>query len=395
MNIIYIWDGDYPWDVRAEKVCNSLQKNSHLVAIVCRNQKRRATFESCGGIEVYRLPYLPRWLGSTNNFISFPAFFNPFWLLRIFHVARITHCECIIVRDLPMALAGLVIARMLKAPCILDMAECYPEMLRCAWKFEGVNFKNIIIRNPWIADLVEKLVIKCISHIWVMIEESRDRLLRMGVDQQKISIVSNTPAKNKFFCEKASNINTHVYRMIYVGLLNPSRGLDTVLNAISLYIQKNSCFHFLIAGTGKAEKALKLMVDELNIGNFVTFLGWVNNEYIPELMASADVGIVPHHNCGHWANTIPNKLFDYMASGKPVIVSDVAPMKRLVNDIGCGRVYKDYDLEDLCRVIDELSDPSLRQCLAAKGVNAISQNYHWEREEKTMLESLCKVFEQR
>lgn len=394
MNILYIWDGDYPWDIRVAKVTTSLQVNKYNICIVCRNIKRSPLVDSYGGVTIYRLPYLPKWFGNLNNAFTFPAFFNPVWLWKIYQVARMNRCDCIVVRDLPMALAGLVVAKILKIPCVLDMAECYPEMLRCTWKFEGISIKNILVRNPWAADLVERIVMKRITHVWVMIEESRDRLLRMGVDKNKISIVSNTPILRNLVISKSFDKKENIYRMVYVGLINPSRGLDTVIDAVSFYSKKNYNFHFDIIGTGKAEKKLKEKVKEMKLNHFVTFWGWVQNENIPNLIANADVGIVPHHDCEHWANTIPNKLFDYMASSKPVIVSNVAPMRRIVEMIGCGMVYEDYNPEQLCSVISELSNPHVRAEFATKGRSAILEQYNWKNEEKVMFDSLEKIKKQ-
>jgi glycosyltransferase involved in cell wall biosynthesis len=388
MNILYIWDGDYPWDIRVDKVCTSLHKNGHKLHIVCRNLKRKPIKESYKGATIHRLFFLPKWLGVLNNVLSFPAFFSPVWLLRIYYVAKNQQCDLIIVRDLPMALAGLLIAKIIKVPCILDMAECYPEMLRCTWKFEGISLKNIFIRNPALADIIERIVMKYISHVWVMIEESKSRLLRLGVEDKKISIVSNTPIVERFQYVEKTKQQSNKYHMIYVGLLNPSRGLDTAIDAVFHYVQLNSKFHFTIVGSGKAETTLKSKVEKLNLQNHVTFLGWVNNEKIPNLIATADVGIVPHHNCSHWASTIPNKLFDYMVSGIPVIVSDVVPMKRIVDTIDCGRVYEDYNPKNLCDVISELSDQELRQELSKRGRSAVEENYNWTKEEKILFSSI-------
>ncbi len=395
MNILYIWDGDYPWDIRVDKVCTSLQKEMHKLHIICRNLKRNLLTDSYNGATLHRLPYLPAWLGSLNNFFSFPAFFSPVWLLRIYNVAKSQHCDCIIVRDLPMALAGILIAKLTHVPCILDMAECYPEMLRCAWKFEKLSLSVILVKNPWYADIVEQIVMKYISHVWVMIEESKERLLRLGVDVKKISIVSNTPIVERFEELHLPARNDNLYHMIYVGLLNPSRGLDTVLDAIFLYIKKSADFHFTIVGSGKHEDFLKNKVKELQLERFVTFLGWVRNEDVPRLIAKSDVGIVPHHNCGHWANTIPNKLFDYMASGKPVIVSDVAPMKRIVDQVGCGRVYQDYNPINLSDIMLELNNTELRQQLANNGMAAIKNQYNWATEEIVMFSSINSLVSQR
>ncbi len=76
MNILLIWDGDYPWDIRVDKISTSLAKKGHLVHIVCRNLKRQSLTDSYNGAIIHRLPFLPRWLGLLNQVLSFPAFFS-------------------------------------------------------------------------------------------------------------------------------------------------------------------------------------------------------------------------------------------------------------------------------------------------------------------------------
>ena len=395
MKILFIWDGDYPWDIRVEKVCESLCKGGHEIHMVCRNLERKIHEEIYEEINIHRLPYLPYWMGHLNKAYTFPAFFSPVWLWKIYKEAKQNRCELIIVRDLPMAIAGIWVSKILKIPCILDMAECYPEMLRCTWQYEGFSLKNIFLRNPLLGDWVEKYVVKHVRQIWVMIEESRLRLIRMGVPDDKIYVISNTPKIERFketdHYSEIIDVFGKYYTMIYVGLLNPSRGLDTVFHAVCNYIKINSNFRLLIIGKGKAEQSLKELVNKLGISYNVRFLGWIDNKYIPSLISQADVGIVPHHKCSHWDNTIPNKLFDYMAAKKPVIVSNVVPMERIVNQTKCGLVYKDYDHVSLCNVFNILSNPELRHEFSHNGYTAVVNKYNWRNEEKYLFEAISKI----
>lgn len=391
MVITFIWDGDYPWDIRVEKVCETLIEQGHEIHLVCRNTSRKPLEDKYKGLFLHRLPYLPKFLGKFNDAFTFPAFFSPLWLFRILTVTLKNRGDLIIVRDLPMALAGIFISKLTGRLCVLDMAECYPEMLRCTWKFEGRSFRNYFLRNPSMADAVERLVMKHIDQVWVMIEESEDRLLSMGVAQEKIKVVSNTPIVSRF--ENHSKIleKKDKLKLIYVGLLNPSRGLDTTIKAVSKYVKKNPNFEFTIVGRGKAERELKELVETLNLTDYVSFLGWVDNTEVPRLISEADIGIVPHHKCSHWDNTIPNKLFDYMASEKAVIVSNVDPMARIVEEVNCGLVYRDYDEEGLSKVIDALSEVEVRQSKADAGRKAIINKYNWSKEEVVIQDAISNI----
>ena len=148
MKILFIWDGDYPWDIRVEKVTNALMEDGrHTVHLVARNIARQRRYEVREGLHIHRLPSLPRFLGRLNNPFTFPAFFSPVWLWEIFRQARAHKFQLIIIRDLPLAPAGIFVGKLLGIPTILDMAECYPEMLKNIWKFGKWRPENNVLLN--------------------------------------------------------------------------------------------------------------------------------------------------------------------------------------------------------------------------------------------------------
>lgn len=393
MKVLFVWDSDYPWDIRVEKICNTLISNGLEVHLVCRNKLRRPVEQIYEGIHVHRLQFLPKKFEVLNNFFSFPAFFNPLWLFRISKVAKQQDVDLIIVRDLPMSLAAIFVGKMHKIPVILDMAECYPELIRLIWKFEPFKVLNLFVRNPFIADIVESISLKSANHILAMVEESKNRLINKGILTEKITIVSNTPVLKRFQDAKASfpgMLAKHRGKLIllYVGLLNYSRGLDTVLESLKLFREVNNNFFLVLLGTGNAKEYLQKLANKLKVDKYVGFEGWVDNKLVPEYVASSDICLVSHHKCSHWDNTIPNKLFDYMAAGKPVLVSDVTPMKRIVQETGSGLIYKDYDKEAFVSQLIKLQDRELRFKLGQNGVKAVQEYYNWDNDSARMLNSL-------
>lgn len=397
MRILYIWDGNYPWDIRAEKICNALIEQNHEVFMVCRNTKRQNQVEEYKGIELRRLPFLPELIKRFDGVYTFPAFFNPVWLRQIRKVTRENNIELICVRDLPLALSAVKIGNELNVPIVLDMAECYPEMLRCIWKYEKFKFQNLFVRNPYLADIVERKALKAIDAVLVMIDESRERLLAMGVEESKIHIVSNTPDKHRFKPMVRQSltgiVNDNPLRLIYLGLLNPSRGLDTVIEGISAAKKQGIAITLKIYGSGKDEKRLKGLAKRLGlIDKEVIFMGWVDNTNIPNILENCDAGIVPHHVCSHWNNTIPNKLFDYMASGKPVISSNVKPMKRIIESCKCGVIFEDFDSLSFVDAIRPLLNQDYCGELGNCGYSAISERYNWDLE-KSKLKQVLRKFD--
>jgi glycosyltransferase involved in cell wall biosynthesis len=383
MRILLIWDGEYPWDIRVSKVAQTLLHCGHEIHMVCRNRYGKPRYELYQGLHLHRIAALPRVLAWANGAFTFPAFFNPVWIIQLIRTLRRERCEMIIVRDLPMAPVVRVMRLFARVPALLDMAECYPEMLRAAWQFERFRWSNLLVRNPAIADYVERRMTRTLDHIFVMVEESRDRLLRKGVPAERISIVSNTPDLSRFprpalpGAGEGSAPGSAAIQLLYVGLLNPSRGVDIMIRAAALRTGQPNAFTVRVVGSGKHANALRNLAAELKVTDRIHFDGWVDNSLVPGIVANAAIGVVPHYSCSHWNTTIPNKIFDYMAAGKPVIVSDAIPAARIVRETGCGLVYSSADPGSLAAVVDRMADPAVRQRMGMAGRDAVESKFNW------------------
>jgi glycosyltransferase involved in cell wall biosynthesis len=378
---LLLWDADYPWDIRVEKFCETLAADGISMHVLARNLRRQPLREQAGSLTIHRLPSLPAWTGKLNDAVSFPAFVNPLWFARALATARQVDARLLIVRDLPLAPLAIWVGRLIGRPVVLDMAESYPEMIRNVWLFGPRKIRNIILRNPRLASQVERYVIRRIDRILVVVEESRDRLIRLGADPARITIVSNTPDPTRFSPARVPSLpRSDGLRLTYIGLLGYSRGLEGAIRGAARYASTGKRMTLEIFGTGKAETRLRQVVLAERAEAQVRFHGWLDNRELPRAIAEADVCVVPHRDCPHWQSTIPNKLFDYMAAGKPVLVSDVRPMARIVGETEAGLVFRDNDAEDFSRCLSRLEDPALRQRLGQNGRRAVEARYHWEHD---------------
>ena len=179
MNILYVWDADYPWDVRAEKICGTLLENGFAVHLAARNLKRSPEHQVIDGLEVHRLK--ARGGRRTNYALSFPAFFNPVWRRFLDRIIREQGIDLVIVRDLPMAITAIRAGQRHRIPVVFDMAEDYVAMVRDIWRARKFRGFNLVVRNPYFARLVEKYSLKKADHVLVVVDESRQRVVGEGV----------------------------------------------------------------------------------------------------------------------------------------------------------------------------------------------------------------------
>lgn len=383
MKLVYVWDADYPWDVRTEKICGFLAGRGHEVTIATRNRAWQPLAEARPEGMVRRMPPWRLAGRSLDGLLSFPAFFNPRWIRHLRRTIALARPDVLVVRDLPLAPTTVWVARKYGLPVVLDMAENYPAMIAALWETGRQGRFDALVRNPAAIARVERWTLPRVAHVLVVVEESRDRLTALGLPAERISIVSNTPPRARAIGPErdAAGPAGSPLRLVYLGLLEVHRGVGELLDAVALLRDRGRRVTATIIGAGRDEALFHRRAAELRLDPpVVSFTGRLPNDAALAAVAQSDVGVVPHLVSEAWNTTIPNKLFDYMAAGLAVVSSDVAPCRRIIGETGCGRIYRSGDAADLARAVDELSDDGLRGDCGRAGRAAIRTRYNWEED---------------
>jgi glycosyltransferase involved in cell wall biosynthesis len=392
LRIVYVWDADYPWDVRTEKVCSALTAAGHEVHIVARNRTWLPRYAKLREGTVHRQrPW--RLLGRRlDSALSFPAFFSPRWLQHIHQVVSKVGADMIIVRDLPLCPAALAIGKIARVAVVLDMAENYPAMMQEIWDAGRHKPTDVLVRNPRIVRLVEQSCVQRLDAILTVVKESADRLQLMGVPRDRLSVVSNTPSARRIAASPAGRRKTDALNLVYLGLLEVPRGVGDLIDAVALLRTNNNPVCLRIIGDGRDRTLFEQRAKALGLPDeVVCFTGRLSHERALECVAQADVGIVPHYADAAWNTTIPNKLFDYMAAGIPVVTSDAVPAARIVTETRAGLVFRARDPRSLANAITRLQDHRFRTQLGQAGLTAIRVKYNWENDTAVLINTVAAV----
>ena len=117
---------------------------------------------------------------------------------------------------------------------------------------------------------------------------------------------------------------------------------------------------------------------ELGVGNHVTFTGRIPHADVKDLYSIADVVAYPRRLTRTTALTTPLKPLEAMSMARAVVVSDVPPMKELVQDRSTGLLFKSGDYQDLAaRCLELLSNPMLRSELGNTARDWVVRERHW------------------
>jgi glycosyltransferase involved in cell wall biosynthesis len=267
-------------------------------------------------------------------------------------------------------------------------------MIRAVWESGATRPFDFLVRNPRAVARAERWSIAQAQHILVVVEEARDRMVRLGVPPDRITVVSNTPSRNRVtelanLEARASRGEAGILQVVYLGLLEAPRGISVLLDAVGKCQAAGVRVQARIIGDGRERGDFVRRARELGLeAPVVEFLGYVPYEKAVRLLAAADVGIVPHFANDSWNSTIPNKLFDYMAAGIPVLTSDAKPASRIVRSAHCGEVFPDRDATALAAALVRLCDVALRQRYAEAGQRAVLAQYNWETDAARLVSAM-------
>ena len=393
----FIYFGTYP-DIRLVKMTDTLAKAGFEVFVLARNIKGvtepgtshpYAASRSVEQAEWRHRLHLRRVLDNMPERwrapLTVPYHVNPIWRRAIRDLVVKDGCGLLIVRDMPVMLAATAVGKRYGVPVIFDMAENYPAVMAewRKWEGRGRAFINFFVRNITIAKMVERAAIRAADRILVVVPEHIERVARLRGTAEGIEVIENTPVLEELDALYARYQNLPEWQpceppveVVYGGNVHFYRGMDTLLQAAAiLKARGEDGIRWTVVGTGKVAAQLQAMAEAIGVTDTVRFMGWQ-----PDLMAfvyRAHVGYDGSHASEHTHVTMPNKVYDYMAFRKPVLVSDCRPMKRLVETHRCGLVFRSQDAEDLVEKVLQLRDSALRAELGENGRKAVEERYHW------------------
>jgi len=216
------------------------------------------------------------------------------------------------------------------------------------------------------------------------VSEASAARVRALVDTAKtrVGVVGNTPRIDKHMSGEESAAAEKVrgitgLNLLYVGGVTAGRGLITVVQALAEIQRRVGKVTLVVIGDGIGLEGLRQEVEQAGLSDSVYLAGWLDQQYIPNVIAAADVCLVPHYVDTHIDTTLPNKIYDYMVHSKPVVVTHSISLRELVEDNQCGLWYHDKDPQELAKVISQLAVPEVAQHYGRNGHEAVQSRLNW------------------
>ncbi|MFN5985002.1 MAG: glycosyltransferase family 4 protein [Fluviicola sp.] len=262
---------------------------------------------------------------------------------------------------------------------IYDAHEDLPKQIK------GKYWINKYLRSSvaFVIRAYENFVCKRIDGVFTATPFIADRFLKVN---------SNTIAINNFpMLNELENFTPWSEKnnfICYIGGISEIRGLSQVVDALELQNQ----FHLQLAGpitngSNNFENQLKSKKG----WELVNYLGVIDRESVKKVMSESKVGLVTFLPLPNHVDAQPNKMFEYMSAGIPVIGSHFQLWKDILEKNNCGICVDPESPEQISKALKQISDDEeLAQKMGQNGREAVLKHYNWESESTRLLSYYSK-----
>jgi glycosyltransferase involved in cell wall biosynthesis len=200
-----------------------------------------------------------------------------------------------------------------------------------------------------------------------------------GVDEQKIHVIPNGVETAPFDPERRGEEHRAAWGaderfvVLYAGALGPANALEVVLDAAAELRDTRALF--VLVGDGKARLGLERAASERGLDN-VRFVPAVPKDEVPGILAAADACLACLRDIPLFRTTYPNKVFDYMAAGRPVLLQIDGVIRQVVEESRAGLFVPPGDAHALATSVRQMMDrPDAAREMGRRGRKAVCERF--------------------
>lgn len=253
-------------------------------------------------------------------------------------------------------LAGLKIAKKFGVPCICEVRDFWPEVFFCGGKLKEKSLlgKLLLRGERYIYTKATGLTFLKEGDYTYITDKGWDNAHGGKIDMDKCIYVNNGvdiklyDKRVKDFAYEDEDFSDNKFTIVYCGTIRPVNNIDLILDTAKIL---GDDYRFLVFGTGNCVDALQKRIDNEKINN-VKLKGYVNNQFVPSILKHSSLNLLNYSGTAYnWSRgNSSNKLFEYLASGKPVL-STVKMGYDIIERYDCGSSVENTTPEEIANAI--------------------------------------------
>ncbi|HEY6293032.1 MAG TPA: glycosyltransferase family 4 protein [Terriglobia bacterium] len=379
--LIIIENLPLPVDRRMWQTACTLRDAGFHVSVICPKQGVFTTsYEVVEGVEIYRHA-LREGSGPLGYMFEYLWAFLAQLILAI-RIYRRTHFRLIHACNPPdtIFLVGAIF-KLLGVRFIFDHHDLNPELFEVKYGPRGLLYRLVCLAERMTYRTAEVSIATNLSFRQVAIE-------RGGMPPDRVFVVHSSPDLRRI---RLGPPQDHLkrgrrYLILYLGTMGPQDGVDLLLEAVRRITAARNDTSFVLIGGGPEVPRLKALASELGLGEAVHFAGVRVGEELAAYLSTADLGVAPDPKNAMNDKSTMNKILEYMAFGRPVVLFDLTEGRRSAGD--AALYARPNDPADLAEKINQLLDSEpLRRELGERGRRRIKESLNWDHEKVVLLDA--------
>ena len=368
--IIISVTSDLSTDQRVHRAASTLYAKGHKVMLVGRLLTNSMSLAN----RPYETHRFKLWF---NKGALFYANYN----LRLFFFLLNKKFDILLANDLDTLLPNFLVSKIKHKPLVYDNHEYYTGVPELA--------NRPMVRGIW--KTIERWIFPKLKYVYTVNESIAD--LFQKEYKIPVQIVRNVPFTipatqlSKVEMRKHLGLPDDKFIVILQGNgINVDRGAEEAV----LAMQFVEDVLLLIAGDGDVIEKLKKMIDEKQLSNKVVFKSRMPFDELVSYTRCADLGLTLDKNTNiNYRFSLPNKLFDYIQCGVPVLASDLIEVKKIILKYNIGTIVSNVFPLEIAKVIHEIKSDEYKQGLWKMNLKSAATALNWENEQNEIL----KIFE--
>lgn len=288
-----------------------------------------------------------------------PILRTALYYIKSFFAVKKINPDIVHIQTIYLSLSGLLIKKFLHKPYVVygHGSDVY-----LPWRFKNIISKPILKNANGVIVLTEDMKRE--------VQKIYDRevfVIPNGINLERFENLSKEVSRKRLKIKEAEKI------IIFIGGMRPVKGIKYLIEAMKIVTDKNKNKRLFIVGDGEERKYLEDLVRNLNLEKYITFIGKVPNEKIPEYMAASDVFVLPSLSEG-----LPVTVLEAMASGLPIVATNVRGLPEIIKNGENGFLVKPKSTEQIAeKVLLLLEDDVLRERISKNNREEVKK-YSWE-----------------
>jgi len=355
-------------------ICSSFHHKTHAPA---RKLRHSFLIEDVNGVRYVwvrsRLGYSANGLSRMLNMAEF-AFHT--WRLGRSRFGRSVDRPDVIIGSSPDLLAARAawgLAKRFRVPYVLEIRDLWPESLV---EVGGFKAGHPLVR---VLGVLERKLYRRADRIISLMPEAWRRIEDVGISRQKVTWISNGASVLSHANIPRIKPNDERFRLVYLGAFGRANVLDDLLSAAKLLRRDSSDIQIALVGDGTEKERLQQRVAAEGITN-VSFEGPIPKGEVPKLLAAADAVVALLEDSPLYRYGISlNKLFDYMAAGRPVLLAGRVA-HNYVDLAECGITVPPRSPDAIADGTRRLARMSVeeRDCMGSRGQEYLRKHHDWD-----------------